>query len=121
MDLEIISVKNHGELEKEFIGLGAKKTLNLWNYMLSDSTYHGDGTASNKHRHVFDFDELPAITLEKGDIILLYTKKGKFNVGDMSGGGKVYSIYWGLNETIWNKDGDESLLIKVEERSKKKV
>lgn len=121
MELSIVSVNNHGVLDKEYVGLTAKSRLNLWGYMLSDSTYHGDGTASNKHRHVFDFDELPAITLEKGDIVILYTKKGKLSVGDMSSGGKVYSIYWGLNETVWNKDGDKAILIKVAERIQKDV
>ncbi|HID5228971.1 TPA: hypothetical protein ACXEMK_003883 [Enterobacter roggenkampii] len=121
MDLLIIGVKNHGELDNEYIGLGANKTLNLWDYILADSTYHGDGTTSNKHRHVFDFDELHAITLNKGDVVLLYTRKGKYRVDNISDGSKAYSIYWGLNETIWNKDGDKAILIKVAERIKKDV
>lgn len=58
MSLTIIHVKEHGDLDKEYIVLAATGTINLWNYMISDSTYHGDGTTSNKHRHVFDFDEL---------------------------------------------------------------
>lgn len=75
MSLTIIHVKEHGDLDKEYIVLAATGTTNLWYYMISDSTYHGDGTTSNKHRHVFDFDELPAITLHSGDLVLLYTKK----------------------------------------------
>ncbi|HFK4065599.1 TPA: hypothetical protein ACG1UU_003023 [Kluyvera ascorbata] len=121
MDLFIINVKNHGELEKEYIAFGADKVLNLWDYLLADSTYLGDGTISNKHRHVFDFDGLHAITLNKGDIVILYTKKGKNRVDNLTDGSKAYSIYWGLSETIWNKDGDEAILIKVAERNKKSV
>ncbi|MDV2904928.1 hypothetical protein R0H17_25230 [Phytobacter diazotrophicus] len=121
MDVRIVSVQEHGDLEKEHIVLAADAQTNLWNYILSDSTYHGDGSTSNKHRHVFDFDELSAITLNKGDLVLLYTKIGKFGIQKLQNGSKAYFIYWGLDETVWNKDGDEAVLVKVEERSKKKV
>ncbi|HIE9725347.1 TPA: hypothetical protein ACXRYW_003583 [Klebsiella variicola subsp. variicola] len=121
MSLTIIHVKEHGDLDKEYIVLAATGTINLWNYMISDSTYHGDGTTSNKHRHVFDFDELPAITLHSGDLVLLYTKKGKFSITDLPGDKKAYFVYWGLDETVWNKDGDEAMLIKVADKTKKSV
>lgn len=121
MDIRIVNAKDCGELDKEYIVLVADANTDLWDYILSDSTYHGDGTTSNKHRHVFDFDQIQAITLSKGDIVLLYTKKGKLFVHQLPNGAKAYVIYWGLNETVWNKDGDEAILIKVAERSKKKV
>ncbi|MCI4449759.1 hypothetical protein [Klebsiella variicola] len=121
MSLTISHVNEHGELDKEYIVLAATGTTNLWYYMISDSTYHGDGTTSNKHRHVFDFDELPAITLHSGDLVLLHTKKGKFSITDLQGDKKAYFVYWGLDETVWNKDGDEAVLIKVANKTKKSV
>lgn len=121
MDLAIVNVSNHGVLDSEHIGLVANNKLFLWNYLLSDSTYHSDGTVSNKHRHVFDFDSLPAITLSKGDVVILYTKKGKYRIADLGDGVKAHLIYWGLNETVWNKDGDQAILIEAAGREKKSV
>ncbi|MHB9331806.1 hypothetical protein ACP3S7_30405 [Phytobacter ursingii] len=121
MDIGIVNVKEHGELEREHIVLAAVAQANLWNYILLDTTYHDDGSTSNKHRHVFDFDELSAITLNKGDLVLLYTKNGNFSIHELPNGTKAYLIYWGLDETVWNKDGDEAVLVKVAERSKKKA
>ncbi|MCK4227623.1 hypothetical protein J2N90_04220 [Enterobacter asburiae] len=121
MNIRVLNVVGHGELDKEHIVLTSNAQANLWDYILSDSTYHGDGSVSNKHRHVFDFDELAAITLKKDDLVLLFTKNGKFGIHTLPSGAKAYFIYWGLNETVWNKDGDEAILIKVSERSKKNV
>ena len=121
MDVRFFYVEEHGNLDKEHIVLAADANTNLGGYILSDSTYHGDGTTSNKHRRVFDFDELQAITLIKSDLVLHYTKTGSFGVHELPSGTKAYFIYWGFNETVWNKDGDEAILIKVAERSKKKV
>ncbi|QUY50340.1 hypothetical protein JK621_09420 [Serratia plymuthica] len=121
MSLEISFVSDHGNISMERIVLRSNSNgVLLWNYLLSDSTYHSDGTVSNKLRHVFDFDSLTAITLNDGDLIILYTCKGNDSVYEHEGV-KIYSIHWGLNETVWNKNGDEAVLIKAESRAKKKV
>lgn len=121
MSLDISYVEDHGDLSSERIVLRASSNgIHIWHYLLSDSTYHDDGTVSNKLRHVFDFDSLSAITLNYGDIIILYTGKGTDQQSE-TGGVKVYSLHWGLNETVWNKDGDEAVLIKAESRTKKAV
>ncbi|MBH2982706.1 hypothetical protein I5M90_04865 [Serratia marcescens] len=121
MDLEIAFVSDHGNISMERVVLRSNSNeVLLWNYLLSDSTYHSDGTASNKLRHVFDFDSLKAIKLNVGDVVILYTGKGTGQVTEHNGA-KVYILYWGLNETVWNKNGDEAILIKVASRTKKKV
>ncbi|MBJ2082389.1 hypothetical protein [Serratia ureilytica] len=121
MSLDISYVENHGDLSREKIVLRASSNgIHIWHYLLSDSTYHSDSTVSNKLRHVFDFDSLTAITLNDGDLIILYTCKGNDSVYEHEGV-KIYSIHWGLNETVWNKNGDEAVLIKAESRAKKKV
>ncbi|MGN5981508.1 MULTISPECIES: hypothetical protein [Serratia] len=121
MSLEISFVSDHGNISMERIVLrSSSNEVHIWHYLLSDSTYHSDGTASNKLRHVFDFDSLSAIKLNEGDIVILYTGKGTDQVNEHNGV-KVYSLHWGLSETVWNKDGDEAVLIKAASRTKKKV
>lgn len=121
MGLEIVNVENHGDLSTERITLRAtSNNVNIWNYLLTDTTYRGDGSISNKLRHVFDFDCLDAIILNSGDCVVLYTGKGTDQIVENSGV-KIYIIHWGLNETIWNKDGDKAFLIKAESRTKKAV
>ncbi|POD96409.1 hypothetical protein [Pectobacterium odoriferum] len=122
MDLEIVSVENKGEIDSERLVLKAKADdVSTWDYAVLDNTYGKEDDVSNKNRHVFYFDdESPYVTLDKGEVIYLYTKRGKYQKKEVSGVLHHY-FYWCLGKSIWNKDGDEVTLINVSEKKSKSV
>lgn len=109
MDLKVVSVGEQGNEEKEYVALSAKEACNLKGYIIFDETFKNDGSASNKHRHVFIF---PSWEVKKGELILVFTRPGKDKrsaVGDIP----VSNFYWGLKSPVWNEEGDNVHLIKV--------
>ncbi|MEQ9853491.1 MULTISPECIES: hypothetical protein [Pectobacterium] len=122
MDLEIIGVENKGDIDNERLLLKAKSDhVNSWDYAVLDNTYDKEDCESNKNRHVFYFDdESKYVCLDRGEVICLYTKRGKYQKREVSGVLHHY-FYWCLGKSIWNKDGDEVTLIKVSEKESKSV
>lgn len=109
MTFQILKVKDAGDLDKERVILKATKDTEISWYILFDNTYNDDGSLSNLWRHMFIF---PRITVKAGDFVWLYTKKGeKSNRGNDSNT-TTHLLYWGMDETIWNHDGDMAYLVK---------
>ena len=111
MDLKITLVGGQGDEKVEYVALQAKKDCNLSSYMIFDNTYTSDGSASNKHRHVFTF---PNWEVKKDEIIILFTKSGVKTRGKTKDGKPVSYFYWGLKSSVWNEGGDKVHLIKAE-------
>lgn len=112
MNLKIHSVENKGDLDKEVVWLDVTDDADVGNYALCDSTYVDEGKVSNRLRHFFWF---PDRRVKKGDWVKLYTKAGTYDTGANKRGTTTHSFYWGLKETVWNKDGDCALLFRIAE------
>ena len=109
MHLQILKVRDQGDLENERIILKASKDCEISWYILFDNTYDDDGELSNLWRHMYIF---PKIQVKAGDFIWLYTKAGNdINRGNNSNT-TTHLLYWGLDETIWNKGNDKAHLVK---------
>jgi len=111
MNLKILSVKDQGDLENERVVLQALADCDIGKYIVFDTTYDGD-MISNELRHSYWF---PDKDVKKGDKVVLYTKKGKDKEKSFEQGFKSHFFYWGLERTVWNKDEDCALLIRVAE------
>jgi len=118
MKLSIKYVKDHGALKDERIVLKAMESVDVGSYMLADTTYMDEDQVSNKIRHTF---WLPDKDVDKGDIIVVYTKSGKDSTKSNKSGNKTHFFYWGLERTIWNKDQDAAVLFSIRDWLSKKV
>ncbi len=74
MDLKVMSVGGQGDQKSEYVALQATKDCNLNNYMIFDETYKDDGSASNKHRHIFIF---PDWTIKKVSLYFFLLAPGQ--------------------------------------------
>ncbi|WP_339508246.1 hypothetical protein [Pseudomonas sp. RL_35y_Pfl2_P42] len=110
MDLTVVSVGGQGDQKGEYVALRAKEDCNLSGYMIFDETYKNDGSASNKHRHVFIF---PNWTVKKDEYIFLFTRSGKNERGMTQKQTPASYFYWGLKSSVWNEGGDKVHLIKT--------
>lgn len=99
MHIQIIKVKDAGDLDNERIIFKATKSCNINWYVLFDSTYESDGTPSNLWRHLYIF---PDLEVEEGDFIWLYTKKGQNRQRTNNSQTTTHELFWGLGNTIWN-------------------
>lgn len=109
MKLKIENIYNHGTLDKEHVVLSVLEDCNLSAYVLMDTTYDKDGNVSNKHRHV---KWLPSVQAKKGDRVSVWTKEGS-DKSVTSDGTRWHRVYWNMNTSIWNNDGDVAVLLQI--------
>lgn len=82
----------------------------LEDYILFDTTYSPDHKISNKVSHPFWFPKQMVI---KGDLVVLYTKKGASSLINNQNGSTSYFYYWNLDSNVWNDDGDTAILFEL--------
>lgn len=97
--------------------LEAENDCDIGTYILFDTTYEGK-YISDKVRHSF---WLLDKKISAGDKIIIYTKSGEEKLKINGNGKNSYFLYWGLDETVWNKHEDCAVLIKIDDYLVKKV
>lgn len=118
MKLRILYVKESGNLQQERVVLKVLSNTDIGNYVVCDTTYHDDDSVSNKLRHIFWF---PDKVVNKGDYIALYTKPGADREFENKSKTITHSFHWGIEKSIWNKDGDGAVVFLISEWIAKKV
>lgn len=118
MHIQILKVKDAGDLDNEKIILKANRACDISWYILFDNTYDDAGNISNLWRHLYIF---PKIQVKAGDFIWLYTKAGTNSSRGNNSNTTTYLLYWGLEETIWNRENDTAHLIKYIDSQSEKV
>jgi len=114
MKVEIKSIKDPGVLEKERLVLKVLHDCDIGYFLVCDSTYTGDGQLSNLIRHPFWF---PDKEVNTGDLVILYTKKGKRSQLTNQNGSVSHFFYWGMESTIWNKKEDCAVILEISDWS----
>lgn len=110
MELKLLGVRNQGDASEEYLIIKVLKDCNLNKFMVCDRTFASDGSASNKHRHVFFF---PSFEVKEGDYVWLNTRQGTYSKGLAQDGSTGHGFFWGLNSSVWNESGDRAHLLKI--------
>lgn len=110
MTIEIKYAKDAGNIEKERLVLKATSDDEIGNYVLFDTTYLEDGRVSNEMRHSLWF---PDREVRENDLIVVYTKAGKDSKLENKNGTSSHFFYMGLGNSIWNKNGDCAVIMKI--------
>ena len=112
MELEIRRIKNAGT-EDECLVLRVNAECNSGNFLVFDETYQNDQTVSNKLRHLYIF---APYTLRLGDFVWLFTHKvGEYSTHRNTSGTTTHKFYWGLDNSIWNQNGDKVYVVHYDE------
>lgn len=101
MKLEIIDIKDSGNLEKERTIFKVIQPANLGAYMVAQSVEVAENAFSSSVEHVF---WLPDQELQADDLVVLYTKKGEKGSAINTDGSTTYFYYWGLDQALSSKD-----------------
>lgn len=110
MDLDLLKIDIVDQ--KQFALFRVNKDCNLWPYILFDATDEEKGNPSNLLRHSFIF---PSQNVSKGDFVVIFTGVGDNTSYKNKSGTTTWSYYWGLEDILWKKKGDEALLVKLAE------
>ena len=110
MSLKITKVENNASsVQEEYVRIDVESGANLKGYALLDNTYDESGKTSNVHRHLFEF---PKITVQKNDIIYVYTGTGAYKPVARDGY-TIHNFYCNSEDFIWNKTGDFARLVRI--------
>jgi len=110
MRVEIKEIIDHGHNDERIV-LSVLADDDIGKYIVMDSTYTLSGGVSNKVRHPYWF---PDKNVRKGDLVVLYTKKGKQSDKVKEDKSTVHFFYWDLDIHVWNDDGDCALLFHID-------
>lgn len=109
MKLKIFRIDNKGGPEDEAVWLEVLADCNLAGHLLADTTFD-DTHRTNLVRHTYWFPDRPA---KKGDRIVLYTKVGVNGSGQSTQGKPLHRLFWNLDQSVWNNEGDTATLIEI--------
>ena len=108
MDLEILYIKDNGNLDKERVVMRVNEDCDLGHYLLALSHINPEtSTFSSKISHVF---WLPDREVKKGDKVIVYTKKGIHNKQENEDQTTSHFFYWGMEAPL-NSKNDETCVV----------
>jgi hypothetical protein len=105
--LRLSEVRNPGA-KNERVFMRATEDVDLGDFIITDTTYKSSGAVSNKVRHVYEFAKK---TIKKGEYVALHSEVGTYKLDKTTDDFPLHRFYWGLNYTIWNKEGDKAWLL----------
>lgn len=110
MRVKIRNIADHNH-DDERIVINVLEDTDIGEFLILDTTYN-NGKVSNKVRHPYWF---PDKKVKKGDLVILYTRKGTQSIKKNESGSTSHFFYWGLDSNVWNNDGDCALLLHVDD------
>ena len=106
MTFEITHVENGATPNEEKVWLKATAPFNTKGFAIVDRTFDESGELSNEFRHIYVF---PEIALEKDQIVILRTGKGKNGIAKFTDTDEEYHrLYWGSESCVWNDNGGDT-------------
>jgi len=110
MKLEIINISERGVANKERIWFRVLADCDLSYFIVFDTTYSSPSSISNLQRHAHWFSPKK---VKSGDYVILYTCPGIPTESKNNDGSTNHFLYWGIDKTIWNKEGDCAVLFEL--------
>jgi len=99
MRIEIQSVADRGNLEKERLVLKVKSSTDIGDHLVLQTGFSaGEVTVEIYNAYWFAYRPVSA-----GDLVVLYTKSGQEKIRDLKQGGRAHFFFWGLDSAIWNR------------------
>ena len=106
MIVELRSIADKGNISKERLTLRVGADLDIGDFVVLQ-TGCADGDVTTDVYHAFWFPYQP---VAKGDIVILYTRKGTASSKPLKVSGQAHFFYWNLDQTIWG-GGDKAAVL----------
>ena len=102
MNLQLVTIGDKGQSNKERVHVTALADINLAYYVAFASRWAPDNTIYRVPTHAFWF---PSVIAKSGDHIVLYTCAGKDTSEPRPDGKTNHFFYWGLPTVLFNDPG----------------
>ncbi len=112
MNIVINKIVDRSDLEKERIIFTVKEDDFLGAYLVFKSKKTGEKMVSSETKGTYWF---PDKDVKKGDLIVLYSKKGINTEKKNTDGTTTYFFYWGSTNVLWNDSVDAAILLRLQE------
>lgn len=107
MNLELRSIIAAGDLGNERLSLRALDDLDVGDYLVAQSGYVDDNPTTDFY-HTFWFPFKP---IQKGDLVVVYTKVGTNKERVLQRGNKAHFYYLDLKSPIWTRSDSGAVLL----------
>jgi len=117
MKLQLRSIVAPGKLQKERLTLRALEDLDVGDYLVAQSGYADDSPTT-------DFDHtlwFPYKEIQKGDLVVVYTKAGTNSERVLANGHKAHFFYLDLTSTIWDNPNNGAVVLHAPKWQSKSV
>ncbi|BAQ75129.1 putative uncharacterized protein [Pseudomonas sp. Os17] len=108
MKLEIDRIPEAGNLEKERVVMKANEEVDIGKYVLMRSKKGKSGNPQSGSKSAY---WLPDLTVKAGDLVVVYSKKGKSSKKTLEDGRIVHFYYWQFNKAIWDKESNNTAVL----------
>lgn len=117
MTLALRSILERGILAKERITFRVTDNIDIGDFALLQCAAVDDILTTSVYRAFwFQYADV-----EKGDLVVLYTKSGDMRSKDLSTGKKAHFFYWGLSSPIWDEDDVAAVVLRAPQWESKLV
>jgi hypothetical protein len=110
--LKMRGIRDSGIPEKERLVLDVVEDDDIGDYVVFHTHIIRPRVVSTRVRQTFWF---PDRAVRSGDVIVLYTKKGKTRERENSDGTTSHFFYWNLDEPIWADRDFTAVLVGIEQ------
>ena len=111
MNIELRSIVERGNLAKERLTLRVLVDTDVGNFVVFRTGRDGDSVTTG----VSETFWFPYQRVNKGDLVVLYTKSGSTLSKPLSTGKVAHFFYWGLSSPIWSDDNASVVLLHAPE------
>ena len=108
MKVQIQSFADAGIAEKERVVISATGDHDIGKYLLFFSKKGAESNATSGRKTMYWFPDKP---IKAGDLVVLYSKKGRRSEKKLDNGSTVHFFYWGLEAPIWGDDSKVAVLM----------
>lgn len=112
MDLKIKQAKDTGNVEKERVILEVKADTDIGKYIFVKTEELTETTMASDLLHPF---WLPDKQVKKGDLVVIYTKKGTAREKVSASAKTSHFLYLGQSTPLWTNKKDIALLLHLDE------
>lgn len=110
MKYKIRGLREPGNLEKERVAIEILEDGDAGNLIITSTIQQGPGKVSPKIKNPY---WIPDQQVNKGDLVIVYTKKGQSNVRENDDDTKSYFFYMGMTEALYGTGNSTAAVFSI--------